>query len=599
MRLEDFSPIERLKFLSPVFSFFLISLLFFYPEDLQAQAENIRFSNKKLPAMLVGDYNPNDYVSSSPITDAKTIYQALVSNVNSDSLKSYLEVLSSFETRNTGSDTMSTSRGIGAAQRWCLSQFDLFDQNNEGRLETSFFSFDQDICGMGRHKNVLAMLPGQGPQKDEVIVVVAHLDSRCEDGCDVDCEAQGMEDNGSGSALVLELSRVMSAFTFNRSLVFLLTTAEEQGLLGAEAFANYCKEQGVKVYAAYNNDIVGGVICGATASPPGCPYMNHIDSINVRVYSQGSRNSKHKMLARFLQREYDHHMAPLMKVKNVVNLMSPEDRSGRGGDHIAFRRAGYATVRFSSANEHGDGNPSQMHYHDRQHTMDDILGLDTNGDNILDSFFVDFNYLGRNAMINGGAIASAALGPVPVQGFALEELSGGFGIAIEDSLDYNHYLIGVRRLGGVEYDTTYEIFTKRDTLPVKEPFWYYINVASIDSNGVQSLFCIEEDVRIRTTATRELVLENAIDLLQNYPNPFDDATTFAVVVNELVPHNQAEIRVYDRLGRSMATLPIELQLGTNEILYQYHNHHYRPGVYHYALWIDGKRIDVKSMIYAY
>ena len=49
-------------------------------------------------------------------------------------------------------------------------------------------------------------------------------------------------------------------------------------------------------------------------------------------------------------------------------------------------------------------------YMDRQHTSDDILGLDTDNDMLIDSFFVDFNYLARNARINGVGVTSAAFG---------------------------------------------------------------------------------------------------------------------------------------------------------------------------------------------
>jgi hypothetical protein len=77
----------------------------------------------------------------------------------------------------------------------------------------------------------------------------------------------------------------------------------------------------------------------------------------------------------------------------LVTIMSAEDRTGRGSDHIPFRENGYAAMRFTSANEHGNADVSDPDYHDRQHTSEDILGVDTDGDQVIDSFFVDFNYL--------------------------------------------------------------------------------------------------------------------------------------------------------------------------------------------------------------
>ena len=566
---------------------------------LGAQSSNEYFTNPTTLDILNGNYDPVDYQASTVIVSPDDIFQGLVDEINPDTLKSYLEILSTFENRNTGSDTLSDVRGIGASQRWVLSKFEEYSQRRENRLVSSFFVFDQVICGMGRHKDVLTVLPGQGPQKDEVIIVLAHLDSRCETGCDIDCEAHGMEDNGSGSALVMELARVMSQYTFNRTIAFMLTTGEEQGLHGARAFANYCGDNGIKIYAAYNNDVIGGVICGQTASPPGCPGLNHIDSINVRVYSQGGTRSKNKMLARFLEIQYNEHLAPRMTTPHVINIMSPEDRTGRGGDHIPFRENGFATVRFCSANEHGDGNPSQPDYHDRQHTMDDVLGMDTDGDNVIDSFFVDFNYLSRNAMINGASMASAAFGPQPVADFEVSEWNGQIIVSIDDPLDYGQYRIGVRKLSKNTYDTTYVTDQLVDTFPVSEAFWYYINVATIDEDGIQSLFCLEKDVRILSTDTKDLSVQKSIELLQNFPNPFDEATTIAVIVNESIQHDRAEIRMMDQEGKVFATLPITLKIGSNEVQYSYQNHGFQPGIYHYGLWVDDVHVATKSMIYAY
>ena len=89
--------------------------------------------------------------------------------------------------------------------------------------------------------------------------------------------------------------------------------------------------------------------------------------------------------------------------------MSPEDRTGRGGDHIPFREHGYSAIRFTAANEHGDAS-NDAGYTDRQHTSEDILGIDTDQNGEIDSFFVDFNYLARNSAINATAASMAAIG---------------------------------------------------------------------------------------------------------------------------------------------------------------------------------------------
>ena len=196
-----------------------ILLLLLPSFGLLAQS-NILITNPDFETVLRGNHDPADYSPTNMINHPDDIFTDLIDRVSPDSMKAYLLHLSTFGNRNTGSDTLSNTFGIGAARRWCYDKMNQFSQLNENRLITSYLQFDQSICAMDQHRNVMAVLPGMGPQKDEVVLIEAHLDSRCEDRCDVLCVAHGMEDNGSGSALVLELARVMSKYAFNRSIVF-------------------------------------------------------------------------------------------------------------------------------------------------------------------------------------------------------------------------------------------------------------------------------------------------------------------------------------------------------------------------------------------
>ena len=576
--------------------YLLIALLLF--PFLGFTQTNIFLTNAEFDTILKGQHDPTAYSASTLIDHPDDIFPDIIANISPDSMKNYLIQLSTFENRNTGSDTTSNSFGMGAARRWCMSKMNEFSANNENRLITSYLQFDEDICGMGQHRNVLSILPGTGPLKDEVIIIEGHLDSRCEDRCDVLCTAHGMEDNGSGSALVLELARVMSKYTFNRSIVFMLTTGEEQGLFGADAFATYCQDESINVIAVYNNDIVGGIICGATASPPGCPGLNDIDSINVRIYSQGSLNSRNKGLARFVKLEYQENIAPFVPVQTVINLMSPEDRSGRGGDHIPFRQKGFKAIRFTSANEHGDANPVPG-YEDRQHSANDFLGVDTDGDSVLDSFFVDFNYLARNAIINANAAASTAMGPIAPTDFNLQGVENGLEININDPNNYGLYRVGLRDFSTHDWDTLITLTQPLDTIYGLEPGLYIASACTVDSNGIESLFSSEEFDNFSTDVEDIDLTSAGITLLQNRPNPFDEATTIGVLVEKTIDYQEAQILVFDISGKELVRYPIALNLGLQEILYDYQNHRYQPGIYSYSLVIDGKLIATKQMVYAY
>ena len=245
---------------------------------------NTHFTNPVILDILKGNYDPGDYLPPFPISDPGTISEGIVTLIEPDSMKATLIELRKFHNRNTGSDTLSNDHGIGAARKWVLKKFDEFSAINNGRLVTGYLQFDQNVCNMGRHKNVVAVLPGSDISDPSSIIIEAHLDSRCADVCDIECLAEGMEDNGSGTALVIELARVLSQYTFDHTIVFMTVTGEEQSLVGSGAYAEYAVQEGIQIKAVLNNDIVGGIICGETSSPPSCPGLNHIDSTQLRFH---------------------------------------------------------------------------------------------------------------------------------------------------------------------------------------------------------------------------------------------------------------------------------------------------------------------------
>jgi len=573
----------------------LVILAMMMTSGITAQ-ENTHFTNPLIFDILKGNYDPADYLPAFPVDDPFAISEDLINRISPDSMKATLLALRTFHNRNTASDTMAVDKGIGAARKWVLSQFDRYSINQSGRLVTGYLQFDQDVCGMERHKNVLAVLPGRDGSDPSCIIIEAHLDSRCADNCDINCLAEGMEDNGSGVALVLELARIMSSYVYDHTIVFMTVTGEEQGLVGSNAFADYAVTQNIPIKAVLNNDIVGGIICGETSSPPSCPGLNHIDSTQVRLFSFGGFNSAHKSLNRFIKLEYQEMIRPLAPVPMMLTIMSAEDRTGRGSDHIPFRENGYAAIRFTSANEHGNADVADPDYHDRQHTSDDILGLDTDGDEVIDTFFVDFNYLARNATINGNAAAMAALGPDAPSIKTFGQDGDFLYIEIEDSLDLNHYAVGMR-FNTTDFDTLYYITGSKSgvfELPSRE-LNLFISAASIDSRGIESLF--SDEVLARLTGTHEETANTkGIELLQNRPNPFDESTIISFLVHGPATNHTARIVITDLNGKMLKEIPVEVKEGMNEVLY--HHGYNMVGTFLYSLYIDGQMIATKKMVFA-
>lgn len=571
-------------------AYFLVSLVMAHSQT------NIHFTNPTILDILKGQYDPEQYMPPFPVSDPGAVSESIEGLVNPDSLKATLIYLQRFHNRNTASDTISQDTGIGAARSWVWQQFNRYSEEQFGRLVTGYLEFDQDVCGMQRHKNVVAVLPGRDTSDPSAIIIEAHLDSRCADNCDIHCLAQGMEDNASGTALVMELARIMSRFVYDHTIVFMTVTGEEQGLVGSNAYAVYATQEQLPIKAVLNNDIVGGIICGETSSPPSCPGLNHIDSTQVRLFSFGGFNSPHKALSRFIKLEYQEMIRPLATVPMMVTIMSAEDRTGRGSDHIPFRENGFTAMRFCSANEHGNADVSDPDYHDRQHTSDDILGVDTDGDQVIDSFFVDFDYLARNTVINGNGAAMAALGPdrPVIKTFGQD---GDFlYVEIEDPHDYDHYVVGLR-VNSNDFDTLYYIEggkTGAFQLPSRQ-FNIFVSAASIDVNGVESLF--SDEVLVRLTGTHDPdPVSSGVELLQNKPNPFDESTIISFIVHDPAIVGDAVIRITDLAGRLIKELPVAVKEGMNEVVY---THGYNMvGTYLYSLYLNHQLVDTRKMVFS-
>jgi len=560
---------------------------------------NIFLTNPEATDILDGNYTPSNYASSQPFTNPHFIVKDLNNSVEADSLRSYLERMSAFETRNTGSDTVSNTRGMGAARRWAYDRFQGISQANENRLIVSYLQFDEVVCGMAQHRNVIGILPGMEPEspglsQTGIVIIEAHLDSRCDDRCDVDCDAEGMEDNGSGSALVMELARIMSGYQFNRTIVFMLTTGEEQGLVGAEAMASYCQDNGIPVAAVLNNDVIGGITCGETSSPPSCPGENNIDSTQVRLFSSGTFASINKQLVRYIKLQYEEELKSSADVPMQLTVMTAEDRTGRGGDHIPFRQKGYPAMRFTSANEHGDGNPAQAGYHDRQHTSEDILGIDTDNDGDLDSFYVDFNYLARNAVINGAAAAMIAQNVCNDMGLAVTQSSWKtIGVSMGgDWCAQPPFRVALRSETN-DWDTLITTSETNFDIEVEPGLPYFVSVARVNDEGIESLFSNEAFIDV--VGVEERSEKRGIQLLQNRPNPFDETTAISFIVHDMPKSPEATVRIQDIKGQVIQELTVEVKSGPNEVIY---DHGYgKVGTFFYSLVIDGQVLDAKKMVF--
>ncbi|MBK5257121.1 MAG: M28 family peptidase [Vicinamibacteria bacterium] len=334
--------------------------------------------------------------TAAPMEDLDPQIVKLVGAVSEERLGAILKKLESFETRSSLSSTDSPTRGIGAAREWIRQEM----QSYSPKLQVSFDSYN--VLKQGRItrdvelRNVIAALPGKSPRR---IYISGHYDTvafaggqgnsnaggapgprttSLDPAAPLDNPAPGVNDDGSGTALAIELSRVFSqsGIDFDATLVFMAHVGEEQGLMGAWLHAKKAVDQKIPIQAVLNNDIVGNDRGGSRI----------VDGATIRVYSEGPEDSPSRSLARFVQR-WGARYVPSHKVRP----MSRSDRFGRGGDHTAYNQLGFAAVGFRESRENFT----------RQHDVRDTFEG------------ISLAYLAQNARVNAAVAATLALAPPP------------------------------------------------------------------------------------------------------------------------------------------------------------------------------------------
>ena len=350
---------------------------------------------------------------SMTICNAQTTIQRdpeienMTKEVNADSLQSYIKTMVAFGTRSTVSSTTDRKKGIGAAREWVLTKFNQFAATSGGRL-TAFVD-TSTYAGDGRRVktpinlgNTVATLKGTDPNDNRIFIISGHLDSRRTDVMDGTNDAPGANDDGSGSAAVIECARVMSKHSFPATIIFVTVSGEEQGLLGSGYMAKKAKAENWNIEAVLNNDIMGSNNSSET---------NIIDNTRVRVFSEGlpfydlDKQAKQirqlglendgiaRQLARYVKEVGERYVDNL-----EVVMVYRNDRFLRGGDHSPYVENGFAAVRITEMNE------NYNHQHQDVRTEKGVVYGDL-------AEFMDFEYLRKNTAMNLANLANLAKSP--------------------------------------------------------------------------------------------------------------------------------------------------------------------------------------------
>jgi len=161
----------------------------------------------------------------------------IVAQVSESRFTGYIQRLQDFVTRFTSTDS------CRAAEEWAAGEF------AEMGLESELFPYSNNWSTwynpIGRKIGTL--------YPDSIYMIVGHIDATSEDPL---ASAPGAEDNGSGSACVLEAARVLSQHDFDCTIEFVLVSGEELGLIGSEAYARFCYNEGRRIAGVLNFDMI-------------------------------------------------------------------------------------------------------------------------------------------------------------------------------------------------------------------------------------------------------------------------------------------------------------------------------------------------------
>jgi Zn-dependent M28 family amino/carboxypeptidase len=243
-----------------------------------------------------------------------------------------------------------------------------------------------------------------------VIVITGHLDTRRTDVMDAKGDAPGANDDGSGTAAVIEAARVLSKYKFRATLVFAALSGEEQGLYGGKVLAEYAKQRHWQVETDINNDIVGnsrgqnGVIDNTVVRvfSEGTKSAETLAQANYRRYHGGEVDSPSRNVARYMDALAGNYLTSFR-----VAMVYRTDRYGRGGDQVPFLEAGFPAVRVTEAHEDYTHQHQDLRVENGVHYGDTIAG-------------VDFTYLAQVARLDAITMASLANAPAPPAGVDTE-----------------------------------------------------------------------------------------------------------------------------------------------------------------------------------
>jgi len=430
----------------------------------------------------------------------------MVEEVSAKNIEATVRKLVSFKTRHTLSDTTSKTTGIGAARNWIKAEMERYAAASGGRMKVEFDTFTQPAGGRIDKptvlKNVLAILKGTDPNDSRIYMVSGHYDSRVNDIMNANSVEPGAVDDASGTALSMELARVMSKRSFPATIIFMTVAGEEQGLNGSTNVAKRAKAENWNIDAMLNNDIVGNTYGMETGlkdnrsvrvfseGVPSTVIAPKNDSLNARrtgaaisslVNNGGENDSPSRQLARYTKEIGERYVTQL-----DVKMIYRRDRYLRGGDQTPFLQQGFCAVRFTEMNE--DFN--RQHQDIRKENGVDYGDLPD---------FVDYDYIRKVSRMNLSVLANLALAPAEPQNVSVITS----GLTNKTALKWDApkagkkpagYYVLMRETISPYWEKKFFVTDTQATLDYSKDN-YFFAVQSVDEQGHESLPIVPKPLR--------------------------------------------------------------------------------------------------------
>ncbi len=386
----------------------------------QITENTITFKNEKI-------------VNINNVSAVDTTIANIISNVNADSVEFFIQSLQDFQTRFLFANTRD------AVASWIKSQFIRF-----GFTDVVIDSF---LYQGTWQKNVIATLTGT-MMPEKVYVFGGHHDSYSSG--DPYTFAPGADDNASGTAAALEMARVIMSSGYQPEATIKLITfgAEEYGLWGSKAYADYALNQGIDIRLMINHDMISHTYQQLSQS-----------TVDVNRYtgSEGWGTLAFNMV-------------------DLYSILNPYygSTNSSGSDSYSFWQRGYPAVYF----EEREFSP---YYHSPQ----DII---TN---------YSMPYCAEVIKSSGALLLTAIQIPSDVKDYFIYDVGNGSSLSLSWSPNTEPDLATYKVYVGLASGNYYQTFVTSDTSYIvnslTEGTQYYIAVSAIDTEGYES-FLTERNI---------------------------------------------------------------------------------------------------------